>query len=343
MTVLHICPLDKFLPPFIEFVRKHIGTEDQLFFTYRSMKKYPYAPGPDAMHRDGKFSRYFSMFYQMYKSERVILHGLFDKFVIAGLFFQPWLLKKCFWLVWGADLYRQDLDGTSPWAPKVFFRRFVIRNMGHIVTSIDGDYENAKAWYKPKGRRLAVYTYPSSLYTPAVGTPKNDGVIRILLGNSADPSNNHIEAFEHLKKYAQENIEIYSPLSYGVPQYRDEVCRVGKELFGDKFKPIVDFIQYDKYIELLSTIDIAVFNHDRQQAMSNTRMLLGMGKKVYMKSGTSSFQLFEKLDVKVFTLDEFSLDPQFPESARNEQTIQRVYSPEALKSNLIELFSCPVS
>lgn len=342
MTVLHICPLDKFLPPFIEFVRKHIGTTDQLFFTYRSIKKYPYYPGPDAIHRDGKFTRYFFMFYHMYRSERVILHGLFDKFVITGLFFQPWLLKKCFWLIWGADLYRQELDSNVFWTPTVFFRQFVVRNLGHIVTSIDGDYEYAKALYKLKGRRINIFTYPSSLYTPKVDIPKRDGVIRILLGNSADPSNNHIEALEHLRRYAQDNIEIYSPLSYGDPNYRDEVCREGEKIFGSKFKPLVKFIHYDKYVQFLSTIDIAVFNHARQQAMSNIRTLLGMGKKVYIKRGTSSFHLFEKLDVKVFTLDEFDLCPKFQESERNVQIMKLVYSPEALEKNLRELFSCSV-
>ena len=33
------------------------------------------------------------------------------------------------------------------------------------------------------------------------------------------------------------------------------------------------------YIQFLNQIDIAVFNHNRQQAMGTIRSLLGMGKK----------------------------------------------------------------
>lgn len=43
--------------------------------------------------------------------------------------------------------------------------------------------------------------------------------------------------------------------------------------------PIVDFMDFNEYINFLSTIDIAIFNHKRQQGMGNIITLLGMGKK----------------------------------------------------------------
>jgi hypothetical protein len=39
--------------------------------------------------------------------------------------------------------------------------------------------------------------------------------LSILLGNSADPSNNHVEALERLLPYRDQDIKIYAPLSYG--------------------------------------------------------------------------------------------------------------------------------
>lgn len=340
MTILHICPLDKFLPPFIEFVRKNIGIEDQLFFTYRSIKKYPYTPGPDAMHRDGKFSRYFSMFCQMYKSERIILHGLFDKFLVAGLFFQPWLLKKCFWLIWGYDLYiYEKAPRTFEWKIREFFRRNVIKKMGFLVTSVDGDYQKAVEWYRPAGKRLAIYTYPASLYQELSSYQNDNNFVKILLGNSADPSNNHEEALDKLAKFKDENIQIFCPLSYGNKTHADKIIKLGKDIFGNKFTPMTRFMKLDEYNKFLSGIDILVFNHDRQQGMSTVRVTLGMGKKVYLRDGISSYEMFQKNGIEIFPISDLNIDVDFHGKEKNIEQIRKSYSELALINNLKFLFN----
>lgn len=341
MMVLHICPLDKFLPPFIEFVRKNIGTEGQLFFTYRSIKKYPYAPGPDAIHQNGKFIRYFSMFYQMYKSERIILHGLFDKFVIAGLFFQPWLLKKCFWLIWGYDLYAYEkAPDTFEWYVREFFRRSVIKKMGFLVTSVDGDYQKAINWYGPTGKRLAIYTYPASLYQELPSYTKEVDCVNILLGNSADPSNNHEDALDKLSIFKDENIYIYCPLSYGEKPHAEKIINLGKKIFGDKFLPMTSSMRLDEYNRFISSIDIVVFNHDRQQGMSTARVALGMGKKVFMREGVTSYNMFQKDGIEVFSISDLNIYIDFHGKEKNMERIREIYSESALTNNLKLLFNC---
>jgi len=46
-------------------------------------------------------------------------------------------------------------------------------------------------------------------------------------------------------------------------------------IFREKFKPLVDFIPFDEYLNLLAKVDIAIFNHKRQQTMGNITTLLG--------------------------------------------------------------------
>ena len=53
------------------------------------------------------------------------------------------------------------------------------------------------------------------------------------------------------------DIKIIVPLSYGDNAYAAELCEKGKELFGDKFKGLVEFIPLDKYRELLRETDRA--------------------------------------------------------------------------------------
>jgi hypothetical protein len=66
---------------------------------------------------------------------------------------------------------------------------------------------------------------------------------------------------------------------------------------------------FNKYLELLGQIDIAVFAHKRQQGMGNTISLLGLGKKVYMRNDITPWAMFEELGVKVFSVDELVLEP----------------------------------
>jgi hypothetical protein len=130
----------------------------------------------------------------------------------------------------------------------------------------------------------------------------------ILLGNSADPSNNHIEVFNKLTNYKDSDIKVYTPLSYGNKKYAQNIINQGKKLLGDKFVPITDFMPKEEYLTLLAKIDIAVFNHNRQQAMGNIITLLGLGKTVYLKQDISSAILLKNHGIKTFDLQMFKLE-----------------------------------
>ena len=134
----------------------------------------------------------------------------------------------------------------------------------------------------------------------------NSKLIRILVGNSAFIENQHIQAYEMLAHFAKENIEIISPLSYGgTKEYREEVIAKGKEIFGDKYKPLLMMMDNDAYHSYLFTkIDIGVFNNNRQQGMGNISALLRYGKKVYIRNDTPMWQSFNNHGYKIFDVDE---------------------------------------
>jgi len=215
----------------------------------------------------------------------------------------------------------------------------VIKKMGYCITYIKGDYELAQKWYGAKGEYHECFMYPSNLYKKYNIKVKEHGTINIQLGNSADPTNNHIEVLEKLTKYKDENIKIYTPLSYGDEEYAKSVIIKGKELFGEKFVPLVEFIPFEKYLEFLSEIDIAIFAHKRQQAMGNTITLLGLGKKVYMRSDTTPWQLFNDIDVKVFDVDDIRIDVIDEEIKKeNQKKIREYFSEENYLKQLQNLF-----
>ena len=115
----------------------------------------------------------------------------------------------------------------------------------------------------------------------------------------------HLEALGFLGRFSQENIELICPLSYGVKQkaYFQKVMKTGSAIFGDRFKPLTGFLEPEKYTDFLNNIDIAVMNHNRQEALGNVISLLYLGKKVYLKPGTSSYEYFDQLKVKIFNIN----------------------------------------
>ncbi|MDO8291272.1 MAG: TDP-N-acetylfucosamine:lipid II N-acetylfucosaminyltransferase [Gallionella sp.] len=337
--ILHICPLDKFIPPFIEFIERNFAFERHVFVLIGDLNKFPVQIRSNIIHLTSR-TQYFFLLAQLHQAGKIILHSIFDRNIVKLLSIAPWLLRKCYWVMWGGDLYHyqfrsRDIKGDR--YEKI--RARVIRKMGHFVTYINGDYELAQKWYGAKGAYHECLMYPSNLYKEYVVPPKKEGPLCVLLGNSADPSNNHDELFEKLLPFKDESILIYCPLSYGQAEYADYIAKLGKKLFGDKFIPLLEFIPFEKYLELLGQIDIAVFAHKRQQAMGNTITLLGLGKKVYMRNDVTPWAKFDELGVKVFDVRKFDLMPLNDDVRKNNQVhIKSHFSEAALAKQLNDIF-----
>jgi len=230
--------------------------------------------------------------------------------ILLLLFFQPWLLKKCYWIVWGADLYTYRNPRKSIRSKiREFIRRRVIKNFGHVCTLVKDDYELAREVYNVRGKYLpAVYlseewenTISQVLETTTVRSGNN---LKIIVGNSATETNHHIEVFKLLEKFSTQNIEIYCPLSYGDATYADEIIIYGTKIFKDKFKPLVKFMDKVDYIEFLGTMDIGIFNNDRQQGLGNIYSLLSLGKKVYLREDTSMWnELHSEKELSVYSIN----------------------------------------
>lgn len=202
MENLHIQNTDKFIEPYINFVNKNFSQDEHLFAVISLNEHDIFDSNYKNIHYIHRNIRGFlTITKYMYKSKKVFIHGLNKNKIVLLLFLQPWLLKKCYWIVWGDDLYRYRKEkNTVKLKVLEYLRKFVIKNMGGLVTHIKGDYELAKKWYGAKGKYYYSFMYPSNLYKEYDFSriKKSDGKIYIQVGNSADPSNNHIEIFNKL-------------------------------------------------------------------------------------------------------------------------------------------------
>ncbi len=341
--ILHIASGEKFVPPFINFVKENFSFSDHEFLLTKGMAQANLKISKNikllsAGTRVARLKHYFQILIKMHQADKVILHSLADITIVKILFFTPWLLKKCHWIIWGGDLYVYELGKRNRrWKVREIFRRPVIKNMGHLVTYVEGDIDLARKWYGARGIYQESIMYLSNTYRE-FDTPKNaSSTINIQLGNSANSSNNHIEILEKLLPFKNQDICIYVPLSYSDQNHAKKVIAIGKELFGDKFVPLTEFIPFEEYLAFLGKIDIAIFNNSRQQAMGNIITLLGLGKTVYIRSDTTQWQLFKEKNIKVYDVNDFqSLENHCHKY--NISNVKQYFSKENLRNQLLELF-----
>lgn len=340
---LHIILLDKFIPKFIEFMEANVdGFEDKnSFWMVGDADKYVIRKGANIAYDANYFtiSAIIRLSIAMHKADKIILHGLFWNRVVFLLAFQPWLLKKAYWIIWGGDLYgrRKPVSIKSRFIE--YFRKPVIKNMGNLISYLDEDIRLARQWYGCEGRYHRSFVYPSNMFQNQSILGPSSRELCIQVGNSADRSNNHLEVFELLKDTELPTFRVFSPLSYGDLIYAEHIERLGNKYFGEKFKAFMQMLPLDEYLTFLQNIDIAIFNHKRQQAMGNIITLLGFGKKVYLRRSEAPFIFFEKIGAKVFDINSFNGEKLNPDdSEHNRKVISEYFSEKNLRKQLNTIF-----
>ena len=339
MKILHIAEPQTFTQPFFSLIEKNFEVKDHAILSYG--KSNGWSVDLKIAHKTSFGSRWaFCFLNSAREAEKIILHGLWNSRLIVLLALHPSILKKCYWVIWGGDLYSHSMEKRNlKWYASELFRRPVIQSMGHLITYVQGDVELARKWYGAVGQYHECIMYTSNVYRDYAIKEQPRAVVNIQIGNSAYPSNNHLEILENLKSFRDQNIAIYAPLSYGNQAYAKTVIAAGNAIFGDKFKPMTNFIPFEQYLEFLGKIDIAVFAHKRQQGMGNTITLLGLGKKVYMRSDVTPWATFDGIGVKIFDFPNIDLIPINNEvMSKNITQIKNNFSEKMLINQLKSIF-----
>lgn len=234
--------------------------------------------------------------------------------------------KRIIWSVWGHDLYIGMNDGkikhflrrivNSPINPE--YRRFKnkVKQFRAVFCGFQYDFVYVRKHFK--NNNLYSPLYPSGYYLEDIQNhielnKFNNNRIQVLLGHNASPFLNHIKNLKRLMVYG-DNVDIHIPLSYGSSENANKIISFVKEHFDENSVHIyTDFMDSCKYINLLSKIDIAIFDNKYQAAFGNIILLLYLGKKIYLnKYGVmykglklQNLNVFETNEIGKVKIDEF--------------------------------------
>lgn len=308
-VIVHIITRDKFTAGYINFMKKYFPMYQNYFYTMDN-PAYPMALTDEehvtVVSRLRQFLLDDAIRKRLRAAKLIVISGFWG-------FERLWMWPQSVWRkviiqFWGGDFY--GLRGRR------FRRTWILkwiafhRCRGYIIS--DGDYEKfLQIIHVPKPRLLAPVPYDPNKAVDyrMYRKEKHDGALKILVGNSASLENEHIEAYGFLSRFKDENVEIYSSLSYGVPGYREEVIAFGRNVFGEKYHPITDFMEFDQYRRFLSSMDVGVFNNNCQEAVGNITMMMAMGKTLYLREGTAMWNDFQRLGYHLWSTDDMNQTP----------------------------------
>jgi hypothetical protein len=339
---LHIFTYVLFIEPYIEFINKNFDSKDHLFLILTNTGKVNLKENVKKISKNLK--GLFVLIKTLYSCDKIFLHGLVHYQLVLILFFQPWLLKKCNWVVFGGDLYFYKFRNKNLKSNLYeIARKFVIKNINGIVAFIEEEYELAQKWYGTKAKYYYSFLYPNAIYKEIdlSQVKKDNNKTYIQVGHSADPTLNHLDVFAKLEHYKDRPIEIICPLAYGDDNYREKVIQKGVEIFGDKFNPITKLMPLKKYSELLAKVDIGIFNFKGQQAGYNILTLIGLGKKVYIRDDVTFWKLCSKLGLKVYSYNNnFKPFEEMPNAIKlkNINIVKNYFTEKRLKEDWQKIF-----
>lgn len=141
-----------------------------------------------------------------------------------------------------------------------------------------------------------------------------DGRVRIQIGHNGFRFNNHVHTLRLLENIMNspesKRLELVLPISYGNNPISNNVSyvRALRNYAEMKYPFNVSFLTKimpaNEYTRFLSTVDIAIFNAERQNGLGNILQLLYMGKKVYMSPNNPLFPYLTSKGFEIHDVNE---------------------------------------
>jgi hypothetical protein len=256
----------------------------------------------------------------------LILHSSFIKWMWPILLLnrgRKGLLRTA-WICWGADL----LPGIGI-KGKVYdsIKKVAVRRLGAVAGLDENDRNILINTFKMENNIVPAfysnfdYDWEQKLENCTDSFFDKSRHYNVLLGNSAWPEGNHLEALERLAEYRENKVTIFCPLGYPEKSdYKNQIIKKGKKLLGEKFYPIVDLIEKHKYIEMLNSMDILAFNNYKQQGLFSVYFFLCNGKKVFLRKDGATYSALTRVGMKIYdseTISNLNFD-KFIRFSRNE-------------------------
>jgi dTDP-N-acetylfucosamine:lipid II N-acetylfucosaminyltransferase len=378
--ILHFIPDEKVTDQIIEIFT--VINKDNVFFVFKKSKDaYKYTKNIKENVIGFSYDLHkINNIIDTHKFKAIIVHGMRLEF--AKIILEIKTEISIGWVAWGFDIYGLPKIQPSLYAFKtnsfllksdkiLFIKRFIkkynflrkiyfknllkredyntiilraIEKVKYFCSYVEEDFNFFSLYYP--NRLKFLYAAFNSIDQYLAGNNNLiifDDAVNILVGNSNTPECNHIDVFDQLSLFKEVSNLIYVPLSYGDDEkYKHAVINHGNKQFGNRFVPMLDFMDRVKYINILQSCSVGVFYHYRQQAMGNIIAMLYMGSRIYLSSRNPAYQYLKKNGILVFDFDkDFKIYSNsklnMVDIEKNRKILNSIFSAEKVEKDLMRL------
>lgn len=222
------------------------------------------------------------------------------------------------------DMRASDLSVARPCPKPTQTQRQALQRVDVFSPVLDSEAALVRRhapWFRARHMPWNYMTLEDDLtLAPVTAQPPGPN---LLLGNSATPTNNHLEAFDVIRRRVDlTGRQLVVPLSYGNANYARKIIAAGRRLFGDAFRPLVDFMPAAEYQALLDSCGTIVMNHVRQQALGNVVIGGLRGARIFLNPLNPMTRWLHRRGVVVDDLDDLNTGILTAEEReRNRQAI----------------------
>lgn len=183
--------------------------------------------------------------------------------------------KKIVWVMWGGDLYNPIRAGQP--------MLDVVQDVDVIASLSNGDYDIFSKSYPAKPK--IDFSYAVALpFERAEDIKEKDRLI--VVGNSGDESNCHIEIIEELaKKTDISDYCLVFPLSYNLTgSYHSKIISALEKFeLINQSRFLYQLLPVDEYFSLIARAEFFIAAHHRHQALGNLLGSLYFGNKTVLR------------------------------------------------------------